>query len=231
MKYIIEVKRRRSSVTQGSAHVLVNGIEVADFYDEIKLLKKGEHYYGENIDGCENTGALIIQNTLPGEGWVGGIVGFAQQQSGSEKKVSGCKNSGAFNVTTPSVVGVGGIFGCINYSPADSDVITIENCTNESDIAVTTANSSMHIGGILVVYLLLENHRLYKQRRHLPWSACRSREQRLRIHRRHRRQGREEACHREQYKQRCSIQHQAYGLSCRRHSRPCIRFCPYLEGQ
>ena len=104
---------------------------------------------GENIDGCENTGALIIQNTLPGEGWVGGIVGFAQQQSGSEKKVSGCKNSGVFNVTTPSVVGVGGIFGCINYSPADSDVITIENCTNESDIAVTTANSSMHIGGIL----------------------------------------------------------------------------------
>ena len=51
MKYIIEVKRRRRSVTQGSAHVLVNGIEVADFYDEIKLLKKGEHYYGENIDG------------------------------------------------------------------------------------------------------------------------------------------------------------------------------------
>lgn len=51
MKYIIEVKRRRSSVTQGSALVLVNGVEVADFYDEIKLLKKGEHYYGENIGG------------------------------------------------------------------------------------------------------------------------------------------------------------------------------------
>ena len=49
MKYIIEVVRRRSSVTQGSALVLVNGVEVADFYDEIKLLKKGEHYYGENI--------------------------------------------------------------------------------------------------------------------------------------------------------------------------------------
>ena len=51
MKYIIEVIRRRSSVTQGSALVLVNGVEVADFYDEIKLLKKGEHYYGENIGG------------------------------------------------------------------------------------------------------------------------------------------------------------------------------------
>lgn len=51
MKYIIEVVRRRSSVTQGSAHVLVNGVEVADFYDEIKLLKKGKHYYGENIGG------------------------------------------------------------------------------------------------------------------------------------------------------------------------------------
>ena len=49
MKYIIEVVRRRSSVTQGSAHVLVNDVEVADFYDEIKLLKKGEHYYGEII--------------------------------------------------------------------------------------------------------------------------------------------------------------------------------------
>lgn len=51
MKYIIEVERRRSSVTQGSAHVFVNGVEVADFYDEIKLLKKGEHYYGSYIDG------------------------------------------------------------------------------------------------------------------------------------------------------------------------------------
>ena len=51
MKYIIEVVRRRSSVTQGSAHVLVNGIEVANFHDEIKLLKKGEPYYGENIGG------------------------------------------------------------------------------------------------------------------------------------------------------------------------------------
>ena len=40
MKYIIEVVRRRSSVTQGSALVLVNGVEVADFYDEIKLLKR-----------------------------------------------------------------------------------------------------------------------------------------------------------------------------------------------
>ena len=51
MKYIIEVERRRSSVTQGSAYVLVNGVEVASFRDEIKLLKKGEHYYGENIGG------------------------------------------------------------------------------------------------------------------------------------------------------------------------------------
>ena len=49
MKYIIEVKRRRSSVTQGSAHVLVNGIEVADFYDEIKLLKKGEEHFGRRL--------------------------------------------------------------------------------------------------------------------------------------------------------------------------------------
>ena len=51
MKYIIEVKRRRSSVTQGSALVLVNGVEMVNFYDEIKLLEKDEHYYGENIDG------------------------------------------------------------------------------------------------------------------------------------------------------------------------------------
>ena len=53
MKYIIEVVRRRSSVTQGSALVLVNGVEVADFYDEIKLLKKGrrlgERHPGRNV--------------------------------------------------------------------------------------------------------------------------------------------------------------------------------------
>ena len=51
MKYIIEVIRRRSSVTQSMAHVLVNGVEMASFNDEIKLLKKDEHYYGGNIGG------------------------------------------------------------------------------------------------------------------------------------------------------------------------------------
>ena len=40
--------------------------------------------------------------------------------------------------------------GCINFNNnSDLNTLVIENCTNESDIAVTTANGWMHLGGIL----------------------------------------------------------------------------------
>lgn len=45
------VKRNRGSVTQGSASVYLNGQEVATFHDEIKLIKEGEPFYGDNIGG------------------------------------------------------------------------------------------------------------------------------------------------------------------------------------
>lgn len=104
---------------------------------------------GENIEDCENTGTLTVLNSLPQESWIGGIVGFTQQQSGSDKKISNCTNSGDFNVTAASVAGVGGIVGCMNYTPEGPNTLTIENCTNEADVAVTTANGWMHLGGIL----------------------------------------------------------------------------------
>lgn len=44
-----EVKRKRSSVTQGSVDVYCNGEKVADFGDNIQLIKDGETYYGSLI--------------------------------------------------------------------------------------------------------------------------------------------------------------------------------------
>lgn len=49
MKYVIEVKRRRASVTQGSAVVYVNGEEMFVCHDEIVIVKPGERFYGEMI--------------------------------------------------------------------------------------------------------------------------------------------------------------------------------------
>lgn len=51
MKYVIEVKRSRPSVTQGSAEVYVNGEVIISFNDEIKLIRCGEKYYGDLIGG------------------------------------------------------------------------------------------------------------------------------------------------------------------------------------
>ena len=49
MKLEIEVVRRRSSVTQGQADVLVNGQKVISFGDTIQIVKDGQTYYGEKI--------------------------------------------------------------------------------------------------------------------------------------------------------------------------------------
>ena len=51
MKLVIEVKRRRMSVTQGVADVYVNGQKVITFGDEIEMIKEGERCYGDNIGG------------------------------------------------------------------------------------------------------------------------------------------------------------------------------------
>lgn len=55
MKYLIEVKRNRISVTQGYATVYVNGEEMISFGEEIKLIRQSEKYYGEMIDGWAST--------------------------------------------------------------------------------------------------------------------------------------------------------------------------------
>ena len=55
MKIIIEVKRERPSVTQGSAVIYINGEKIISFFDDIKLIKDGQKYYGENIGGWAST--------------------------------------------------------------------------------------------------------------------------------------------------------------------------------
>lgn len=49
MEIKITVERHRSSATQGEADVLINGIKVMSFGDEIQLIKPGEEYYGPII--------------------------------------------------------------------------------------------------------------------------------------------------------------------------------------
>lgn len=51
MKLEIEVKRIRSSVTQGEAAVFVNGEKVIQFGDRIEIIKEGQPYYSEKIGG------------------------------------------------------------------------------------------------------------------------------------------------------------------------------------
>nr|WP_304956179.1 hypothetical protein [uncultured Acetatifactor sp.] len=51
MKLVIEVKRRRMSVTQGQADVYVNGQKVITFGDKIEMIKEGDRCYGKNIGG------------------------------------------------------------------------------------------------------------------------------------------------------------------------------------
>ena len=55
MNITISVVRYRNSVTQGGAYVLVNGERVIEFGENIQLIKPGEKFYGENIDGYAST--------------------------------------------------------------------------------------------------------------------------------------------------------------------------------
>lgn len=49
MKLEIEVRRDRKSVTQGFATVMVNGLPLVSFGDEIEIIHPGETYYGPLI--------------------------------------------------------------------------------------------------------------------------------------------------------------------------------------
>ncbi len=55
MDYTFTVKRNRSSVTQGTATVYLNGAEIITFGDNIDMIKPDHPYYGENIGGLAST--------------------------------------------------------------------------------------------------------------------------------------------------------------------------------
>lgn len=55
MDYTFTVKRTRQSVTQGTATVYLNGVELVTFGDTIKLIKEDQAFYGENIGGWAST--------------------------------------------------------------------------------------------------------------------------------------------------------------------------------
>lgn len=49
MDFTFTVKRNRQSVTQGTATVYLNGIEIVTFGDTIELITDNKSYYGEKI--------------------------------------------------------------------------------------------------------------------------------------------------------------------------------------
>lgn len=55
MEYKFTVKRNRISVTQGSATVYLNGIELVTFGDTIEIVQKGQQYYGDLITNWAST--------------------------------------------------------------------------------------------------------------------------------------------------------------------------------
>ncbi len=69
---------------------------------------------GNTITGCVNNGNIGGGT----EKWVGGIVGYAQQNGTTATKITGCDNTGAVNgLTAGSIVGFGGsvnVIGCDN---------------------------------------------------------------------------------------------------------------------
>ena len=66
MEIKITVERRRGSVTQGMADVLINGVKVMDFCDNIEMVKPGEKYYGPEIGGyaSKTPDSLFIYSML-----------------------------------------------------------------------------------------------------------------------------------------------------------------------
>lgn len=66
MKFEIEVKRRRMSVTQGEADVYINGKKVISFGDTIEFIKDGQAYFGEKIGGWASV--------IPDERFVRGLL-------------------------------------------------------------------------------------------------------------------------------------------------------------
>ena len=66
MKLEIEVRRERSSVTQGSARVYVNGELAITFTDDIELVKDGQPFYSEKITGWASV--------IPDEKYIKGLL-------------------------------------------------------------------------------------------------------------------------------------------------------------
>ena len=67
MNITISVVRYRNSVTQGGAYVLVNGERVIEFGENIQLIKPGEKFYGENIDGYDKPFKDVTEQFMKGE--------------------------------------------------------------------------------------------------------------------------------------------------------------------
>lgn len=72
MEIKVEIRRWRTSVTQGGVEIKIGGRVVCPHvHDEIKLLKDGDTYYGEEIGGWASTTpeSYFAKMVIDPEGW------------------------------------------------------------------------------------------------------------------------------------------------------------------
>ena len=97
------------------------------------------------VEGCVNSGALAL-NAGANNSYVGGIIGFVQNQSKTKLLVSKCTNKGSVtNFAAPKAVG--GICGVIHrYCMASAE---INGCVNEVELVTSITKAEFYLGGIV----------------------------------------------------------------------------------
>ena len=102
---------------------------------------------GGNVLSCINNGSVIATNSLLGNSYMAGVIGYLQNRSGKTILISECQNKGVITVSTPNIMGVSGVVGALHrWYNASTE---ISGCINDKAISVTTSRSTFYLGGIV----------------------------------------------------------------------------------
>ena len=102
---------------------------------------------GGNVLSCINNGSVIATNSVPGNSYMAGVIGYLQNRSGKTILISDCHNKGVITVGTGNIMGVSGIVGALHrWYNASTE---ISGCVNDKAISVTPLNTTFYLGGIV----------------------------------------------------------------------------------
>ena len=102
---------------------------------------------GGNVLSCINNGSVIATNSVPGNSYMAGVIGYLQNRSGKTILISDCQNKGVITVETGNIMGVSGIVGALHrWYNASTE---ISGCVNANAISVTPLNTTFYLGGIV----------------------------------------------------------------------------------